>query len=222
MLKEIPYSTLKRNQRGFRILTLRNWYGRTFRDISAEYGITPIQAREIYNRIQIRQIHLYIRHISITFGYCDTLKIHKVFRTAYECYRSAPHVCAYLEQQYKEILDAYRAGEPGMSETFLRSLPPLKQSLSETEISRIVELRERKRASYSVIAEEMDLTPERAKHVYHDVYRRKLSVCVHELQESAESSDEKEAVWQRYMKQKQSSKKRYEMLINEKNNHQTG
>ncbi|MCI8537800.1 MAG: hypothetical protein HFF18_03940 [Oscillospiraceae bacterium] len=220
MLKDIPYSTLKKDRRGYGILTLRDQHSFTFKEIATEYGITLIRAREIYNKMQIKQIRLYIRHVSIALGYSDTSEVYKVFRDAYECYQNPTYVRAYLERKYADILAEYRAGEPGLPDAFLRNPPPLKQSLDEQTVSRIVELRERRKASFPVIAKELEITPERARHVYDHFYHQKLLSWVYELQEAAETPEERRAIWQRYMDQRQSAKKRYETLINETNNHQ--
>lgn len=220
-MKDIPYSTLKKNRRGYEILMLRTQHNLPFKEIAKKYGLTLIRAREIYSRMQIKQIHLYIRHISIALGNSDTSEVHKDFRDAYECYQNPSYVCAYLEQKYADILAEYRAGEPGLPDAFLRNLPPLKLSLDEQTVSRIVELRETKKASFPVIAKELEITPEKARQAYDYFYHQKLLPCVYALQEAAETSEEKEAIWQRYMNQRQSPKKRYELLINETNHPQT-
>lgn len=216
MLREIPYSTLKGDRRAYEILLLRDQEDRTFREIGKEHEISPIRARQIYSRIKIRQISLYIRHISIALGHENTAQVRKIFETASECYQDFPYACAYLEKEYKDILDAYRAGEPGMSERSIQKLPPLRRRLSQKMISRIVEMRETERATYAVIAEEMRITPEKARHVYDGFYHQKVLKHVKALQENAASPEEQWAIWRRYFGRYQSAKKIYEMILAEK------
>lgn len=215
-MKDIPYSVLKEDGRGYEILTLRDQYNNTFADIAGEYGITPIRARQIYSRMKQRQISLYIRHISIALGYESTAEIRKDFSAANECYQEFSYACAYLEKKYKNILDEYRAGEPGIPAQFIESLPPFKRELSKKTISRIVEMREIEKATFLAIARELHITPEKAKHTYDAFYHRQVLAYVETLEKQAVSQDEKRAIWRRYWGGNKSAKKRYEMILEEK------
>ena len=73
-MKDIPYSELKEDRRAYDIMLLRDQYNNTFTDIAKEYGISLVRARELYSRIKIKQIRLYIRHISIALGYDNTVE----------------------------------------------------------------------------------------------------------------------------------------------------
>lgn len=217
-MKDIPYSTLKKDRRGFEILTLRDSDEHTFKEIADKYGISTVRARQIYNRVKGKQARLYIGHISIALGYENTEKIGALFKTAYQCYQDTSYACAYLEQKFKAILDEYRAGEPGMSEQFAKRLPPLKRTLSQKTISRIVEMREKEGATFLEIAKEMRITPEKARHAYDRFYHDRVLEYVKARQKEAESAEEAQAIWRRYFEPYRSSKKRYERIMEEETN----
>lgn len=148
-MNDIPYSQLKEDRRAYDIMILRDQYNNTFADIAKEYGISLVRARELYSRVKIKQIRLYIRHISIALGYDNTVKVRKVYSAAYDCYQDFSCVCAYLEKKYKSILAEYRAGEPGMPTEYIKNLPPLKKSLNPEIVSHIIEMREVEKATFT-------------------------------------------------------------------------
>lgn len=218
MLKDIPYSVLKEDKRGSEILTLRDWYGSAFGDIAREYKLSPARVRQIYGKMKLKQIHLYIRHIAVALGHESTAAVGNEFSAANECYQELSYACAYLEKKYKDILDEYRAGEPGMAEQFLESLPPFRRKLRKKTISRIVEMRETEKATFIAIAEKLRITPEKAKHAYDMFYHQQVLDYVETLEKEAKSGDEKLAIWRRYFGPYRSAKNRYEMMLEEKEN----
>lgn len=215
-MKDIPYSELKEDRRAYDIMLLRDQYNNTFADIAKEYGISLVRARELYSRVKIKQIRLYIRHISIALGYDNTVEVRKVYDAAHECFQDFSYACAYLEKKYSSILVEYRAGEPGMPKEYIKNLPPLKKSLNPEIVSRIVEMREVEKATFTAIAKEMAITPEKAKHTYDMFYHQQVLDFIEPLQQEASSYEEKRAIWQHYFGKYRSAKKRYEMILEEK------
>ena len=69
LMKDIPYSELKKDKRAYDILMLRDQHNNTFTDMAKEYEISAIRVRQIYIKIKMKQMRLYIRHISIVLGY---------------------------------------------------------------------------------------------------------------------------------------------------------
>lgn len=214
MPNDIPYSRLKENERDFAILTLRDQHNSAFREIAAKFNISSIRARQVYNNIKLQQLHLYINHLSVALGHPNTAQFQKELRLAYACYREFSCVCAYFEKKYKEILDEYRAGEPGLPARYLKRLPPLRR-LNERTISRIVKMREEQGATFLIIAKELRITPERAKHAYDNFYSLKVMARVSQLQKQTTDPDEQRAIWQHYFNNSRSSKTRYEMMLAE-------
>lgn len=215
MLKDIPYSVLKKDRRAYEIMLLRDQYGYKFSDIAAKYGISYMSAREIYGRIRMKKIHLYIKHIATALGHENSAEIRKVFETANACYQDFSYVCAYLEKIYKNILDEYRRGEPGMPESFVESLPPLKTKLSKKTISRIVEMREVEKATFLEIGKKMCITPEKARHTYEMFYYQPVLDFAASLMKDMKSEEEKQAVWLHYFGKHMPAKKLYDMMIQE-------
>ena len=133
MLEDIPYSTLKENRRSNEIMRLWD-QGGTFAEIAQGYGISTVRVKQLYRRIKKRQLELYIRRISLALGHGNMAEVRREAEEAYRCYQGLPYIAAYLEKMYRGILEAYREGETGMSEAWIKSLPPLRRKLSKKMI----------------------------------------------------------------------------------------
>ena len=215
MLKDIPYSVLKQDKRAYEIMLLRDQCDKTFTDIAKECELLVARIVQIYNKLKIEQIRLYINHIAIVLGHNDTSQLKKVYHEVYECYQNWSYACAYFEKTYKDILTEYRNGEPGMPIQFIETIPPFKPKLSKKTIARVIEMREAEKASFIIIAKELRMTQSKAKHTYEWFYHKQVLKLIKALQEKAESNEEKSAIWNYYFKGYKSSKKRYDMLTKE-------
>ena len=208
----MPYSELNQDKRAYEIMLLRDQHGNTFTDIAKEFEISPQRVIQIYNKLKIKQIRLYINHIAAVLGYESTLQVKNVFDNAYECYQDRTYACAYLEKKYEDILIEYRDGETGMPTQFIRNMSPLKPKLSKKTVARVIELRDVEKASFVTIAKELRITQAKAKHTYEMFYHKQVLALIKALQEKAESKEEKENIWNYYFRRYHSSKKRYDML----------
>lgn len=214
-LTDIPYSTLQKNPEGYQILLLRDQHGLGFAAIGRELGLSTARVCGQYNKIKVRQVRLYIRHIAVALGHENTAQVRKEFFTALECYQNYACACGYLEKCYFDILEKYRAGQPGMSREVLEGLPPCPVSLGEEEIARIVTMREEGKASFRAIGREFHITPEKARYIYEMVYHRKVLAYVEQMQAQAGHEAGGWNVWQRYLAGNVSEKTRYERLLAE-------
>ena len=196
MLKDIPYSVLKKDRRAYEIMLLRDQYENTFTDIATEFELSVSRVTQLYYQLKIQQIRLYIHHISIALGYDSTAQIRKVYDEAEECYRDYSYACAYLEKKYQDILTEYRDGEPGMPAQFVKGMPPFKPKLSKKVIARVVEMREVEKASFITIGKELRLTPAKAKRTYEIYYHKQVLELVKALLDKVEGDKEKKAVWE--------------------------
>lgn len=212
MLKDIPYSELNQDERAYEIMLLRDQHDNTFVDIAKEFEISVVRVIQIYNKLKIKQIRLYVNHIAVVLGHESTSQVKNMFDNAYECYQDWIYACAYLEKRYKDILIEYRDGEPGMPSQFIRNMPPFKPKLSKKTIARVIELRDVEKASFVTIAKEMRMTQAKAKRTYEMYYHKQVLALIHALQEKAELKEEKAAIWKYYFRRYHSSKKRYDML----------
>ena len=212
MLKDIPYKVLTQNERDYEVMLLRDQYDNAFKDIAEEFGISIARVRQIHFNLKLKQIRLYIRHISMVLGHENCAEMIDVYNNAYECYQDLNCVCGYLEKKYKDILMEYRDGEPGMPPQFIRSLPPFRRRLNKKTIARLIEMRDVEKASFAAIGKELRITPAKAKRTYESHYHKKVLVLINALQEQAESEEEKKAIWRYYFEKYQSPKKRYDIL----------
>lgn len=216
MLKDIPYSALKQNERGYQIMLLRDQYRSTFADIAKENERSVGRVVQLYHKLKVKQIRLYINHIAVVLGHSDTSQTEKVYRDVYEWYQDHSYACAYLEKKYKDILTEYRNGEPGMPAQFIKDMPPFKPKLSKKTIVRIIEMREAEKASFVAIAKDLRMTQAKARHIYEMFYHQKVLNFIRDLQEDTKSESEKHAVWRYYFRTNITSKKRFDMLMERK------
>lgn len=215
MLKDVPYSIIQQDERPYEIMLLRDQHGNTLTDIAKEYELSVTRTVQVYNKIKITQIRLYINHIAFVLGHEDISQVRKIFDAAYDCYQEWTYACAYLERQYKKILDDYRAGEPGMPLQFIKNMPPFRAKLSKKVITRLIEMREAEKASYISIANELRVTREKAKHTYEWFYHKQVLEILKAKEKQIWGFDEKRALWDYYFKGYRTSKKRYDALTSE-------
>lgn len=213
MLEDTPYNVLKQKEHAYEIMLLHDLQSIPFADIAKKFKISAAAAKDTYNRLKVKQIYLYINHIALVLGHKNILKIQKIYDNAYDYYQDRKYACAYLEKKYKDILTKYRNGEPGMPEKFIRNMPPFKPNLSKETIAKVIKLRETKKASFSAIANELNITTAKANRIYESFYHEQLLEIVNLLQENAKTKEEKEAIWNYCFDKYYSSKKRYDMLI---------
>lgn len=212
---DIPYSTLQEDKIGYQILLLREQQNQSFTAIASQLGVSPARVRQQYTKMKVRQVRLYLRHIAVALGHDNTAQVRNVFSTAMDCYQNYPYACGYLDKTYGEILEAYRAGEPGTPQEMLEGLPPCPVKLGEKEVSRIVTMREEEKASFRAIGRAFHITPEKARHTYEMVYHHKVLEYVEGLQQQAKSWEERMEIWRRYLGGSMSAKRRYERLLAE-------
>lgn len=215
MLQDIPYTELTKEARAYEIMLLRDQYDNTYSNIAKEYNISVERVAQIYRRMLRKKNHLYINHISVVLGYRDVTPIRNLYYEVLDCYQDWKYACAYLEKKYADILTVYRDGEPGIPIQFINSMPPLRQKLSDKTIARVIDMREIQRASFVTIARELRITQMKAKDIYDSFYHKQVLELVKTLQDKAESEEEKDALWNRYIRSNKSAKKRYDMLTKE-------
>ena len=171
-LIDIPYSVLKENERAYEVMLLRDLYDNTYTDIAKEHNVSTGTVITVYHKIKIKQLRLYARHLAIVYGHknTDTFRVNAV----YDCYWDFRYVAAYFENEYRDILTEYRAGEPSMPEQFIATLPPLKEKINASTLNRIVQLREVEKKTYPAIGKELLLTEARARREYEIYYHKKV------------------------------------------------
>lgn len=212
MIREMPYSELKKDKRAYEMMLLRDWDGSTYANIAKEYGITHGRVVLLYNRVKNRQIRFYLIHIANALGHKDTLQIRKIYERAYECYQDKAYACAYLEKRYQKILEEYREGEPGMHPQFMKNMPPFRVKWRRGTIERVIQMREVEKASFPTIARALQMTREKARHTYEWFYHTKVLELIKAKEKEAKSAEEKQALWQFCFKGYQNSKDRYDAL----------
>ena len=210
MLTDIPYSTLAQDS-AYEIMLLRDQENAAFAEIARRTGRSAGGAAQLYNRVKVKQIRLYLNHIACWLGHETAAEVTKFYYSIYECYQDRRCACAYLEKSWQELLDRYRCGEPGMPKSFAESLPPLLPPLGEKTVARIVSLRE-SGTSFQKIAQELNLTPVKAKHVYNSHYHKLVLGYLESLPAEGDGAGERRALWESYLNKNVSPKKFYDEM----------
>lgn len=211
-MQDIPYDTLKKDKWSYAMMLLREQQGRSFASIAGDFGISAIRARQVYQKIKYKQSRLYIRHIAFCLGHETDQMVRQDYLAAYNWYQAARYACAYLEKKYPDILTDYRGGEPGAPQALLDQLPPLRPSLEEAEVRRIVHLRDGQKYPFSKIGAALGITREKAKDAYDRFYHQQVMDRMRILEAEAKGPAEKEAIRQRYFAGHMSAKKRWENM----------
>ena len=198
-MKDIPYDTLKEDRQGYEILLLWEQHHRSVSEIARQLHLTPIHVQQQYSKMKVRQVHLYVQHLAFVLGHENTEQVRKVFTVAMECYQNYPCACGYLEKTYPDLLQEYRAGEPGTPRDVLEGLPPCPIHLGDKEISRIVTMREKEGASFQDIGRALQITPEKAQHTYERVYHNHVVSYVEQLQTQPQKGGVLRNIWRRLL-----------------------
>lgn len=207
-LKEKPYCNLKTNQRAYEIMLLRDIYNNSFTEIAKKYGISSSCVREKYIKIKTKKIVYYINHLSIIFGYQDWKVFRNFYEAAEECYAESRSVIAYFEKTYGEILEKYRAGEPGMPEEFIKALPPFQTKWDDKIILHIIDLHGKEKKTFIEIGTQLKMTKYKAMSLYDNYYHRQVVNYINQLEEKLGGE-----IWRHYFNLKCKSKKRLEILL---------
>lgn len=211
MLSDIPYKNIMDNGRKYDVWVLRDVYDNTFADIAREYGVSVGTVISNYEKILFLKMKYYVNHLSIVYGYENTVHFREIWRSALDCYCGRNYVVAYFEKEYADILSEYRNGEPSMPERILRTLPPLRNKFSRRTISSIIRLRETEGLTYAAIGKRLRITKEKAE----DLYNHHYHVLYYQLSEKIMEITGDMDLRDKYRKTFRvgSGKKRYDCLI---------
>lgn len=201
-----PYSSIKENERNYKIMLLLDEGTHTSTDVGGMLGMSPPQVQNIYRQMKRKEVRLY----------CDFLASHAngdanyyaIRLAAYNCYVDSKCVAAYFEKEYADILAEYRAGEPGMAQEIIDSLPPLREQFSKRTIARVVEMREAEHKTFAAIGKRLRMTDKKAQDLYQHYYHEK-GMSLMEIIERKTG----ENVQMKYFLAVRSAKRRYEMLM---------
>ncbi len=211
MLKDTPYSIIKNDSRAYEIMLLKDIQGCTYVELSKKFQLSAATVTILYSRAKLKQMRLYINRISFALGHEDFDQIRQIASAAFDCYQDRKYVCAYFEKRYNDILTEFRKGEPGLPKEFLENLPPLITKLDSSIITKIVEMRESKKATFKNIAARFNITPAKAHHIYYSYYHKKITKLIDEIQQ--ESGLPRPDLWEYYYKNINNSKKQYDIIM---------
>lgn len=99
------------DERHYNIMLLREHNKKTFIFIGKQFGISESRASYLYYKAKRRQKELYIREIRNVTGISQD-EINALNDRLWVEFQDNNMIIAYLEQEYGQILESYRAGEP--------------------------------------------------------------------------------------------------------------
>lgn len=214
MLRYRPYSELTDDDKqAYEFMLLREQFGFKYSQIAKDYHTSPDRVMRLHRRAKCEQIQLYINHIALMLEHKDKSQIEKEFQEIYKCYRSLSYSCAYLENKYSDILSAYRFNEPRMPKEFIESIPPFRPRLTSDTFNRLIEMRDNEHASYTAIANELNITPQKARYTYEAYYHHRTLKILKSLEGTFNDRQSKIALWDYCFNNNFSDKKRYEMML---------
>lgn len=167
------------NERHYEIMMLREHSGTklmTFSKIGELYNISSTRASQLYLDAKLCQFRLYLKRIQICTGK-SSREINELKNTLADKYK-APYRVAWLEQEYKDILDAYRDGEPESRYIIDENMPkPRKFTIRDnsTEFFRmdfkeqelfVLDERDKKGNSFEEIGIKMNMTERKVANLY--------------------------------------------------------
>jgi len=98
-------------ERQYRIMIMREHHNMTFPEIGRAFGFSRESARQLYAKAKLLQKRLYLHRIGEATGQSDW-DMDMLSRRLRKEFGDNCVINAWLEREYKDILDEYRAGEP--------------------------------------------------------------------------------------------------------------
>lgn len=92
-------------------------------------------------------------------------------------------------------------------------MPPFRHRLAKGEVESIVALREEKKAPFTVLAQELRITPEKAKHAYDGYYHARVLKIVKELKRWPKARSRSARSATLVFQSAGTPKKRYDLLM---------
>lgn len=196
-LQEIPYSTIKETGRKYEIYTLVVG-GYSFREVAQQYGVSSSTIIHHYGTVLLDIMRCYINHLSIVHGYNTSSYFSNLWSDVEQCYCGRQYAIIYFEREYSAILDEYRAGEPGMPATLLKTLPPYRKKFSAQTTSSVVRLRDTNGMTFSAIGKRLRMTCEKAYFLYSHYYHLKFKSLVQKIIDITGEKDVEIPYYKRY------------------------
>lgn len=166
------------NKKNYDLMRQRERQGMTFREIAEPLGITITSVRQRYQDFKLKQITLYTNYLrEVT----DETGLEKKTKKLLLFYYDLVQVTAYLEREYKELLDDFRGENPPTVVNFL----PYYEISQERTVELMIQIAKEKdidKKSFNKIANELGLTPSKTVVLYQDYYCAKVEDAISVIQ----------------------------------------
>lgn len=215
MLKAVPYDAIKKNQRAYDIMLLREQQGKTLAAIAKEYGVSPNRIREIYNRQKRKQARLYI--VRIGAGPWEGNR-----RVDRKGLRAGPGLLSgpglRLRLSGKGVRGHFNPLPPGGAGGFSGTdTVPAAPKAPDGPGDGGPDCGDAGGGERVLCPDcpALDITRAKARHTYDWYYRQRAMELIQPLMDQARTQEERWEIWNRYLRGSASPKRRYEMLAKE-------
>lgn len=166
------------NKKNYDLMRQRERQGMTFREMAEPLGITVSSARQRYQNFKFKQIMLYVDYLREVTGETG---MEKETRKVLLFYFDLVQVAAYLEREYKELLDDFRGNDPPTVVDFLPYYEISQERMAALEIQ-IAKEKDIDKKSFNKIGKELGLTPSKTVVLYQDYFHAKVKDAISVIQ----------------------------------------
>lgn len=166
------------NKKNYELMKQRERQGMTFREIAEPLGITASSVRQRYQDFKLKQITLYTDYIREVTG---ERGLEKKTRKLLLFYYDLVQVAAYLEREYKELLDDFRGEDPPTVIDFLPYYEISQERMVELGIQ-IAKEKDIDKKSFNKIGKGLGLTPSKTMVIYQDYYYARVADAIKAIQ----------------------------------------
>lgn len=166
------------NKKNYELMRQRERKGMTFSQIAESLGITVSSVRQRYQDFKLKQITLYTGYIRELTG---ERGLEKKTKKLLLFYYDLVQVAAYLEREYKELLDDFRGEDPPTVVDFLPYYEISPERMVELEIQ-IAKEKDIDKKSFNKIGKELGLTPSKTRVLYQNYYYDRVADAIKAIQ----------------------------------------
>lgn len=196
--QDVPYTQIKETGRKYEIYILHIVDGYSIKYLAQHYGVSASTITHDYYTVLRMIMRYYINHLTIIYGYSTHAYFSDLWSDVEQCYCERQYAVTYFEKEYSEILEKYRAGEPGVPTTLSKILPPYRKKFSAQTIASVVRLREVHKMTFASIGKRLRMTYEKAFELYNHHYFLKFDELAKKIMDSTGEEDIKDTYYSRH------------------------
>lgn len=168
---------IEKNRSAYDILRLRHQQDKTYKELAEQFNISPTRVMQKYRRFLFLTAKFYYHFLKYVYTPILPWEL-------FDFYDNPTLTIAYYEKEYKEKLEELRNGVPPLTPNKI-SYFPIYRKLSEEDLleleKKIVKGINIQHRKYIDIAQELDISREKAQRIYKSYYSRKISQAINKI-----------------------------------------